>query len=489
MGTHDQTPGTWPVLDALVTDVVETRRAIAALQARESQLLAGAVDLALARADALRGEGRRAGSDLPMREISAELAAAMRLSDRTVQQRMGDAAVLGTRFPATLAAWATGRVDAGHVSAVLDAGAVIADDRARARFEEIALGIAAHESPARTRAHLRAVAAQLDPEAAARRQRRALDERGVRLIDLDENLSRVIADMSPVLAHAIVDRLTEMARDVREAELACVAEPASTDAAAGGAPGAGGATAVSGAAGQACGAAPAVRLTTGPSAAADGGDAQGEGRSPFGVRTLDQIRADVFADLLLAGAPAAHGEGDALAGVTAHVQITVPVLSLMGLDAGPALLAGVGPIDTDTARRLAARAPGWDRVLTHPHTGMVLAVDRYRPSNDLKRFLAARDEHCRFPGCRRPARRSEIDHTVDAALGGETCEANLAHLCTRHHTLKHATAWTVRRVGPGVLEWSSPTGRRYPDRPPGVVRFVPTEWLARGAAIPEAAPF
>jgi hypothetical protein len=37
-----------------------------------------------------------------------------------------------------------------------------------------------------------------------------------------------------------------------------------------------------------------------------------------------------------------------------------------------------------------------------------------------RRFLRARDQHCRFPGCRRPAIRSEIDHTVDAALGGPT---------------------------------------------------------------------
>jgi hypothetical protein len=480
------------VLDALVTDVVETRRAIAALQARESQLLADAVDLALARDDALRREGRRRGADLPMREISAELAAAMRLSDRAVQQRMGDAAVLGTRFPATLAAWADGRVDAGHVSAVLDAGSAIDDDETRARFETLALGIAQHESPARTRAHLRAVAAQLDPEAAARRHRRAHDERAVRVVDLDDSLARVIADVPPVLAHAILDRLTEMARDVRDAELACAAESASTDAAAGGSPEAIGSRAPGGASGEAgdpSGDGSTARFTTGPSAVADGGDPALEGERWAAVRTLDQIRADVFADLLLAGSPTAHGEGDALSAVVARVQVTVPVLSLMGLDAGPALLAGVGPIDIDTARRLAARAPGWDRVLTHPHTGMVLAVDRYRPSSDLRRFLAARDEHCRFPGCRRPARRSEIDHTVDAALGGETCESNLAHLCTRHHTLKHATAWTVRRLEPGVLEWSSPTGRKYPDRPPGVVRFVPSEWIARIAAIPEAAPF
>ena len=103
----------------------------------------------------------------------------------------------------------------------------------------------------------------------------------------------------------------------------------------------------------------------------------------------------------------------------------------------------------------------------------MLAVDRYRWNRDIERFLRARDERCRFPGCRRAARRSDIDHTVDAALGGATRSDNLAHLCRRHHTLKHHTAWTVRQTPGGVLEWRSPTGRSYLDRPPSVVRFIP----------------
>ena len=65
------------------------------------------------------------------------------------------------------------------------------------------------------------------------------------------------------------------------------------------------------------------------------------------------------------------------------MQITVPVLTAAGQSDEPALLAGYGPIDTETAQRLAAGAPGWDRVMFHPHTGATLAVDRYRPSAEL----------------------------------------------------------------------------------------------------------
>ena len=72
-----------------------------------------------------------------------------------------------------------------------------------------------------------------------------------------------------------------------------------------------------------------------------------------------------------------------------------------------------------------------------------------------------------------PVWRCDADHTVDAALGGPTSEGNLANLCRRHHTLKHASEWKVRQLGGGVLEWTSLTGRRYLDRPAMTVRFVP----------------
>ncbi len=188
---------------------------------------------------------------------------------------------------------------------------------------------------------------------------------------------------------------------------------------------------------------------------------------------MDQRRADILADMLLAGAPVAHGTG--LASITGHVQVTIPVLTLAGESRAPAVLPGHGPIDADTARVLAEKTPGWDRVMTDPCTGAVLAVDRYRVPAELARFLRARDERCRFPGCGRVARGCDLDHTHDAAHGGATSRANLAHLCRRHHTLKHQTAWQVRQVGGGVLEWTAPTGRRYRDRPPATVRFVPTD--------------
>jgi hypothetical protein len=65
-----------------------------------------------------------------------------------------------------------------------------------------------------------------------------------------------------------------------------------------------------------------------------------------------------------------------------------------------------------------------------------------------------------------PARRDDLDHTLDAAYGGPTADDNLAALCRRHHVLKHQTPWHVTQLGDGLLEWTSPTGHAYIDQPP-----------------------
>jgi len=133
-----------------------------------------------------------------------------------------------------------------------------------------------------------------------------------------------------------------------------------------------------------------------------------------------------------------------------QVAVTVPVMTLLGHSDEPGDLAGHGPIDADTARRLAAQAPSFLRILTHPETGIVLSVgrDRYAVPADLRSWLRLRDETCRFPGCSRRAQRCDIDHVKDWAHGGATDHHNLIHLCRKHHRLKHTTGWTVSTESP-----------------------------------------
>ena len=148
-------------------------------------------------------------------------------------------------------------------------------------------------------------------------------------------------------------------------------------------------------------------------------------------------------------------------GIRAVVAVTVPVLTLLGRSDEPAQLDGYGPIDAETARELAGTATSFTRLLTDPHTGATLGVDRrsYRPPAELRRALAHRDQTCRFPGCDRPARGSELDHTVPWQHGGVTDAANLAHLCASHHRLRHLTTWEPTNRGGGGIDWASPAGR------------------------------
>ncbi|WP_370448398.1 HNH endonuclease signature motif containing protein, partial [Cryobacterium sp. TMT2-18-3] len=154
-------------------------------------------------------------------------------------------------------------------------------------------------------------------------------------------------------------------------------------------------------------------------------------------RTLTQLTADVFADIILDGVtPSGLGTG-----IRGAVTVTVPVLTLMGLSEEPGFLEGYGPIDPDTARQIAAGAPSFTRILVHPETGAVLSVgrDRYTVPEDLKRFLRVRDKTCRFPGCNRSAAHCDLDHSLDWQFDGLTAHDNLAHLCPACHALKSET--------------------------------------------------
>ena len=177
-------------------------------------------------------------------------------------------------------------------------------------------------------------------------------------------------------------------------------------------------------------------------------------------RTMQQLRADVVANLLT---------GRETGAARVAVALTVPVMTLLGETDDPAVLEGVGPIDLETARALCATAPSFTRLLTDPIRNTVLAMDsqQYRPSRALKRWLEHRDVTCRFPGCGRRAANCDLDHVTAWAEGGATTADNLAHLCRKHHTMKHSTRWRVEKPPGRASVWTSPTGFvRTSDPPP-----------------------
>ena len=434
-------------LGGVVSRLEVTRRRIAALQAEQLRLLARADAIAAeqtARVPSSAGRER----EMPLRAIAAEVGAVLRRSDRVMQDRLHDASVLVTGFAATVAALRAGRIDTGHVRLIQDAGARIADPDVRARFEPAALVVCERETPGRARPIVAMIAQKLHPVPLAERHADAVEKRRVWVRDVDDGMAELAAVLPAMLAYAIRDRLTEYAREIVAARR---------------------------------------RVATEAGDAEETGDATPEAAVPD-TRTTDQVRADVLADLLLTGAatgPAFDGDLLAGSGVRARVQIVIPADTLTGTGATPAELVGYGPIDPDTARRLAATAKIWDRVFVSPTTGAVTHVDTYRPSRAQRRQLDARDEHCRFLGCRRPVHRCDHDHTHDAAHGGPTTLCNLANLCLRHHTMKHATAWSVVQLAGGILEWTSPTGRVYPDVPRRMLEFT----ALAAAAQDERPPF
>ena len=92
--------------------------------------------------------------------------------------------------------------------------------------------------------------------------------------------------------------------------------------------------------------------------------------------------------------------------------------------------------------------------------------------------LVVRDQHCAFPGCRRPPVMCHAHHVVHWIDGGPTSLDNLVLLCGTHHRIVHGTPWRVRL---------SPSDRRPEFRAPGSDTWVagPT---AVGASDREESP-
>ncbi|WP_213813696.1 HNH endonuclease signature motif containing protein [Glaciihabitans sp. dw_435] len=198
-------------------------------------------------------------------------------------------------------------------------------------------------------------------------------------------------------------------------------------------------------------------------------------QGPTESRTLPQLRADALGDLGLNGTPSE----DYNTGVTPTVLIAVPVLTAMGTGTEPAMMDGYGPIDPETARRLAATAPSFHRILTHPDTGAILSLGRstYTVPKDLRRWLQLRDGTCRaVTGCPTTTDKCDMDHTTDWQYGGDTDAENLAFLCQSHHNFKQFTAFTYRHLGGGTLEWTSPSGRTYITEPDSFIGPMPFTW-------------
>ena len=160
-------------------------------------------------------------------------------------------------------------------------------------------------------------------------------------------------------------------------------------------------------------------------------------------------------------APAAAEPVRPAARPTAHGQATCP-----GPGGGQSVLDEGGGIhvSAETARRLACDAA--TVTMRHGPAGEVLDVGRRTRtiSPALRRALAARDGHCRFPGCR--AHRTDAHHVEHWAHGGATALDNLVLLCRRHHRAVHEGGFGVALGAAGEVRFVRPDGRLLEEAPP-----------------------
>jgi len=182
------------------------------------------------------------------------------------------------------------------------------------------------------------------------------------------------------------------------------------------------------------------------------------------TRSMDQLRSDVFLDLLT-------GTNHYPTSGRGTVHVTVDLDTLTALSEHPGELAGYGPVISDIARQIAAESPDaewrWSVTDTETETGTPITngITSRRPTAQMRRNVQTRHRHCVFPGCRMPSVESDLDHRKAVADGGPTSEHNLAPLCKFHHILKHH-GWTIEKLANGAYQWTSPLGHTYTRRAP-----------------------
>ncbi len=326
---------------------------------------------------------------------SFELAAAFAWTRRGADLQLSVAEELIRRLPAVYATVLTGTLELAKAKVIADALGALDQDLARAIAAQVL-----PDAPGLTTGQLRARLATLviaaDPDAAAKRHQAKVADRRVELQPTEDGCATLLGLNLPAeQALAASNRIHAMAQALKRA-----------------------------------------------------GD----------QRSIDQLRADTFLDLLMS----------TTSPTTGGVEIVGTLETLTRLANQPGTLNGYGPVIADIARQVAEqqRRSPWSFTIRDEETGQVFTgATRRRPDAAMARNVRSRDRTCRAPGCRRPATHADIDHTIPHSRGGLTVPGNLGVLCRYHHRAKHEGWWLLVQVTPGVFVWQSPLGRRYTVHP------------------------
>ena len=366
-----------------------------------------------------------------------DISAALRLSANTAQSRIDIARTLVNHLPNTCSALATGEISPAHATAIArETATAIRDglpESAIFEIEEKAISYAEFHTPAQVASQVKTTLARIAPEEFEEIVERARDTRRVSCYPESDGMSTIVAILPAEDAQIVMTALEAFIKSESES---MAKESALNDSL-------------------------VNRESNRESSSLISSKSQAK------KRNMDMKRADALTNISnLFLSTSDNSATPHRRPVTVNVTIDLP--TLLGLAENPGQLSGYGPIPASVARTLASDGK-WKRFITDPQTGVLLDYGRqtYEPPQALVDFLIARDRTCRFPGCRRSALLSDLDHAQSWETGGVTSTQNLGALCRRHHQLKTHGGWNIESESDGSCTWTSPLGKKYftPARP------------------------
>ena len=335
--------------------------------------------------------------ELAYLSASAEIRCALNLTRRAADRELDLAQTLRRRLPELWDALVTGTLDVRRVRTITDGTEHLSTETARTVVDQI-LELAADWTTGQIAARLRKLCIEVDPEEANGRYQYAVDQRHIEMRPTEAGTANISGyDLPPDRAARVMSRINRIAESLRGA---------------------------------------------------------GE------ERTMDQLRADVFLDLLDGGKLAKTGK-------RGIVDIHVGLETLTRLSEHPGDLAGYGPVIADIARQVAENRQGqkWRYRVTDT-TGEIIdhGITRRRPTAAQRRYVEIHNPTCVGIGCRAPASASDMDHTKLWSEDGPTKTNNLGPNCAHDHYMRHQAGWTYRRAANGDHIWTTRLGHIYRKR-------------------------
>ncbi|GMQ85747.1 MAG: HNH endonuclease signature motif containing protein [Acidimicrobiia bacterium] len=329
---------------------------------------------------------------------AAEIRAALHLTRRASDTELSFALDLRRRLPRVWTALADGEIDLRRAKTITYATIHLATAAARDVVERV-IEAAPHLTTGQLRARIDRLCLEADPEAAQERYDYAVENRRVVTERTDTGTANLLGlELPPHRVAAIARRINHLARTLK-----------TTDE----------------------------------------------------TRTMDQLRADIYLDLLKGASPDTTGAHTSHPVTHVHIDLD----TLAGLSTHPGELDGYGPVIADIAKQVIEEQEDaqWRYTVTDTVTGHTIndGITRRRPTATQRRTVEARHPTCIFPGCRMPAVDCDLDHRIRWADGGETTNHNLAPLCRHDHIIKDDRGWTYRPLNNGDYQWTSRLGHTY----------------------------